>query len=90
MAVASVMEGEVTRTVGRHNVGKALTRLRDGAAAVKGFWVTMPLEWGHGMDDPAAAVPVEIIAAVPMHRGFDEQRTSMASTSPPTTGTEQA
>ncbi|WP_448133346.1 phospholipase D-like domain-containing protein [Stenotrophomonas rhizophila] len=90
MAVASVMEGEVTRTVGRHNVGKALTRLRDGAAAVKGFWVTMPLEWGHGMDDPAAAVPVEIIAAVPMHRGFDEQRTSMASTSPPKTGTEQA
>ncbi|MCF7750823.1 hypothetical protein KQ945_08695 [Bacillus subtilis subsp. subtilis] len=90
MAVASVMEGEVTRTVGRHNISKALTRLRDGATAVKGFWVTMPLEWGHNMDDPAAAVPNEIIAAVPAPRGTGNKETSIASTSPIKTGTEQA
>lgn len=24
--------------------------------------ITVPLEWGHGMDDPSAAMPVELIA----------------------------
>ncbi|WP_313241716.1 phospholipase D-like domain-containing protein [Stenotrophomonas sp.] len=89
MSVPSVMDGEVTRTVGRHNVSKGLARLRDGAAAVKGFWVTMPLEWGHNMDDPAAAMPNQIIAAVPTHRGINDEGTRMASVNPIKTGTEQ-
>jgi len=89
MSVPSVMDGEVTRTVGRHNVSKGLARLRDGVNAVQGVWATMPLEWGHNMDDPAAAMPNQIIAAVPPHRGINDEGTRMASVNPIKTGTEQ-
>jgi hypothetical protein len=71
MEVASTKVDEATRTVGRHNIAKALSRLKGSGAGdrVRGFWVSMPLEWGHGMDDPAAAMPVELIAARPAVQG---------------------
>jgi len=71
MEVASTKVDEATRTVGRHNIAKALSRLKGSGAGdrVRGFWVSMPLEWGHGMDDPAAAMPVELIAAGPAVQG---------------------
>jgi len=89
MDVPSVMEGEATKTVGRHNVAKALARLRDDDGAVKGFWVTMPLEWGHGMNDPAAELPNVLIAAVPVGSDLYGDRTRLASLSSPAKGTEQ-
>jgi len=70
MEVPSVLQEGATLVVGRHNMAKALARLRDGDDGdhVSGFWVTMPLEWGHGMDDPAASMPVELIAEAPQGR----------------------
>lgn len=83
MAAPSVMEGDVTTVVGCHNVAKGLARLRgrkgDPVKAVQGFWVSMPLEWGHGMDDPASALPSQLIAAAPTHTGLHAKGTHMAS-----------
>jgi hypothetical protein len=49
----------------------------------------MPLEWGHGMNDPAAELPNVLIAAVPMTSDLYGDRTRLASVSSPATGTEQ-
>lgn len=62
----SVVNDYVTSAVGRHNVGKAVEALKAGESRVRGFWVAMPLLWGNGMDDPAATMPNEIIAALPL------------------------
>lgn len=92
MEVASVVQGWVTRTVGRHAVAKAIARLRDGydGSPVSGFWVTMPLDWGHGMDDPAPAMPVELIAAVPPQAGRKAGRIQAFEHSGVKTPTERA
>jgi hypothetical protein len=71
MLEPSVVSNYVTGAVGRHDVRKATDFLRDTASGdygVQGFWVTMPLLWGSSMDDPAAMMPNEIIAAVPFDR----------------------
>lgn len=71
MLEPSVVSNYVTGAVGRHDVRKATDFLRDtalGDYGVQGFWVTMPLLWGSSMDDPAAMMPNEIIAAVPVDR----------------------
>ncbi len=68
MLEPSIVSNYVTSAVGRHDVSKATDFLRGepGRPRVKGFWVTMPLLWGSSMDDPAAAMPSEIIAALPV------------------------
>ncbi len=68
MQEPSVENDYVTSAVGRHDVRKATDFLRGepGRPRIKGFWVTMPLLWGSSMDDPAAAMPSEIIAALPV------------------------
>ncbi|WDM65891.1 hypothetical protein K5L94_07525 [Stenotrophomonas sp. DFS-20110405] len=68
MKEPSVVNDYVTDAVGRHDVRKATDFLRGTATrrGIQGFWVTMPLLWGSDMDDPAAAMPSEIIAALPV------------------------
>ncbi|WP_285304244.1 phospholipase D-like domain-containing protein [Stenotrophomonas maltophilia group sp. Smal17] len=68
MKEPSVVNDYVTDAVGRHDVRKATDFLRGTATrrGIQGFWVTMPLLWGSDMDDPAAAMPNEIIAIVPI------------------------
>lgn len=68
MQEASLMSDDVTFTVGRHDVAGATNFLRgtEKRKGIQGFWVTMPLQWGHGMDDPAAALPHQVIAAAPV------------------------
>ena len=60
-----------TLKVGRHNVEKVMSFLGPSnlEGGLKGFWVAMPLMWGHGMDDPAALMPTEIIANVRVPAG---------------------
>ncbi|PTA74526.1 hypothetical protein C9416_20395 [Stenotrophomonas sp. Nf4] len=70
MAEPSIVNDYVTSAVGRHNVEKAMKALKAGESRVKGFWVAMPLLWGNGMDDPAATMPNEIIAALPRETGL--------------------
>lgn len=86
MEVASVLDGERTRMVGRHDVAKGLLKLRGdsggtGEGHVRGFWVTMPLEWGHGMDDPAAALPAALIAVAPVTSGGSVASGALAAVS---------
>lgn len=68
MLEPSIVSNYVTSAVGRHDAHKATEFLRgdEDHPRIQGFWVTMPLLWGHGMDDPAAAMPSEIIAVVPV------------------------
>jgi hypothetical protein len=68
MQEPSVVNDYVTGAVGRHDVRKATDFLRGTQTrrGIQGFWVTMPLLWGSEMDDPAAAMPNEIIAVVPI------------------------
>ncbi|WP_254051619.1 phospholipase D-like domain-containing protein [Stenotrophomonas sp. ZAC14D1_NAIMI4_6] len=68
MQEPSVENDYVTSAVGRHDVRKATDFLKGepGRPRIKGFWVTMPLLWGSSMDDPAATMPSEIIAALPV------------------------
>lgn len=68
MLEPSNVSNYVTSAVGRHDAQKATDFLRgdQGRRGVQGFWVTMPLLWGSGMDDPAATMPREIIAVVPL------------------------
>ncbi|AWH52942.1 phospholipase [Stenotrophomonas sp. ESTM1D_MKCIP4_1] len=67
MLEPSVVTNYVTSAVGRHDAEKATKFLRgaDKRKGIQGFWVTMPLLWGNGMDDPAAKMPSEIIAVEP-------------------------
>ncbi len=92
MEVPSVVHGNKTLTVGRHNVMKSLARLRgnNDGNHVSGFWVTMPLEWGHGMDDPAAAMPVQLIAEVPSRHGNSGEHAQALAFVEPKSRTEQA
>lgn len=92
MEVPSVVHGNKTLTVGRHNVMKSLARLRgnNDGNHVSGFWVTMPLEWGHGMDDPAAAMPVQLIADVPSRHGNSGEYAQALAFVEPKSRTEQA
>jgi len=71
MREASEVVNARTLMVGRHNVEKAVGLLGPNnlEGGLKGFWVTMPLMWGHGMDDPAALMPTEIIANVVIPAG---------------------
>jgi hypothetical protein len=49
----------------------------------------MPLEWGHGMDDPASTLPSQLIAAAPTNTGLHTKGTHMASVFPTHDGKEQ-
>ncbi|MDA5344685.1 phospholipase, partial [Stenotrophomonas maltophilia] len=64
MIEPSQLADGATVSVGRHDVAKAMSFMKD-QKNLHGFWVSMPLLWGHGMDDPAAAMPNQIIAAAP-------------------------
>ncbi|WP_313419187.1 phospholipase D-like domain-containing protein [Stenotrophomonas sp.] len=68
MLEPSIVTNYVTSAVGRHDAEGATKLLRgdDKRKGIQGFWVTMPLLWGSGMDDPAATMPSEIIAVVPV------------------------
>ncbi len=70
MLEPSVVSNYVTGAVGRHDAERATKTLRgnEERKGIQGFWVTMPLLWGNGMDDPAAAMPNEIIAVAPVQR----------------------
>ncbi|HIE5354846.1 TPA: phospholipase D-like domain-containing protein [Stenotrophomonas maltophilia] len=70
MLEPSVVSNYVTGAVGRHDAERATKMLRgnEERKGIQGFWVTMPLLWGSGMDDPAAAMPNEIIAVAPVQR----------------------
>ncbi|WP_313419192.1 hypothetical protein [Stenotrophomonas sp.] len=87
MIEPSKMVDGVTQSVGRHNVAKAMAFMKD-QKNLHGFWVSMPLLWGHGMDDPAAAMPKELIAAAPISISTGSYLASSGRSSSPDQGVE--
>jgi hypothetical protein len=74
MSVPSTIVNNVTTKVGTHNLATAFAKLQE----LTGFWVAMPLDWGHGMKDPAAALPGQIIADIGPQHNAHTQDTQMA------------
>ena len=68
-----------TTALGEHDVKKAVDKLKE----LTGFWVRMPLQWGHGMSDPAGAIPAVIIANNTGMPDDEAHGTALASASRP-------
>jgi phosphatidylserine/phosphatidylglycerophosphate/cardiolipin synthase-like enzyme len=85
MSVPSTIVNNVTTKVGTHNVATAFAKLQK----LTGFWVAMPLDWGHGMTDPASDLPKQIIADIGPRHNAHSQNTQMALQRPKAQGSVQ-